>query len=237
MATGHHARFPHAHFPPSRGLTLVVAVAVAIALGARTADALDTLYTFVGDSNRDNFGIAVSGAGDVNGDNFDDLIVGAERDDNNGPESGSARVLSGADGSTLYTFDGDSADDAFGASVSGAGDVNGDDFADVIVGAPRDDNSGDDSGMARVFSGADGAILYTFDGGGAGDELGSSVAAAGDINGDDFDDVIVGAPQPVVAGGFARIFSGANGAVLRTLEGKFPETEVGSSVAGAGDVN
>ena len=92
-------------------------------------------FTFDGDSPGDKFGVSVSGAGDVNGDGFADLIVGAGRDDNNGTDSGSARVFSGLDGSVLYTFDGDSADDRFGVSVSGAGDVNGDGFADLIVGA------------------------------------------------------------------------------------------------------
>jgi len=109
------------------------------------------LYTFDGNSSADNFGVAVSGAGDVNGDGYDDLIVGAYLDDNNGMESGMARVFSGLDGSILYTFDGDSPGDVFGFSVSGAGDVNGDGFADLIVGAIFDDNNGLDSGSARVI--------------------------------------------------------------------------------------
>jgi hypothetical protein len=62
-------------------------------------------------------------------------------------------VFSGADGYALYTLDGDSAEDSFGTSVSGAGDVNADGFADLIVGAPGDDNNGTSSGSARVFSG------------------------------------------------------------------------------------
>jgi hypothetical protein len=97
----------------------------------------------------------------VNGDGHADLVVGANGDDNNGAESGSVRVYSGQDGSILYTVDGDSADDFFGDSVGGAGDVNGDGRADLIVGAPRDDNNGSDSGSARVFSGLNGSFLNT----------------------------------------------------------------------------
>ena len=110
------------------------------------------LYTFYGDNFLDEFGRSVSGAGDVNGDGFADLIVGAAFDDNNGFTSGSARVLSGFDGSVLYTFNGDNAGDLFGRSVSGAGDVNGDGFADLIVGAFGDDNNGTGSGNCTGFT-------------------------------------------------------------------------------------
>ena len=90
-----------------------------------------------GDAAGDAFGVSVGGAMDVNKDGHADLIVGAWSDGNNNREfSGSARVLSGKDGKILYTFNGDSAYDRFGVSVGGAGDVNRDGFADLIVGAP-----------------------------------------------------------------------------------------------------
>ncbi|MFT7619211.1 MAG: hypothetical protein ACI97A_002861 [Planctomycetota bacterium] len=198
------------------------------------------LYTFNGGNTDDQFGFSVSGAGDVNGDGFADLIVGANGDDNNGSSSGSARVFSGFDGSTLYTFNGDSAGDVFGASVSGAGDVNGDGFADLIVGAFGDDNNGADSGSARVFSGFDGSVLYAFDGNSGSDDFGFSVSGAGDVDGDGCDDVIVGARTDDNNGsssGSARVFSGFDGSILYTFDGDSSSDWFGVSVSGAGDVN
>lgn len=199
------------------------------------------LYSFVGDSVGDNFGSSVSGAGDVNNDGYADIIVGAYGDDNNGFSSGSARVFSGANGSILYTFSGDSASDEFGRSVSGAGDVNGDGYADVIVGAHQDDNNGSNSGSARVFSGVNGSILYTFNGDGADDRLGRSVSGAGDVNGDGYADIVVGAylddNNYKSDSGSARVFSGRNGVILYTFNGDSAGDYFGWSVSDADDVN
>ena len=196
------------------------------------------LYTFEGDEPTDKLGRSVSGAGDVNGDGFDDVIAGTVC---GGEYSGSARVFSGADGSILYDFDGDSSYDSFGISVSCAGDVNGDGFADVIVGAPA--NASVTSGYARVFSGADGSILYNFEGNGnqsfGRDLFGYSVSGAGDVNGDGFDDLIVGDGANKTngtAGGCAHVFSGADGSVIYTFEGNTNDS-FGISVSCAGDVN
>ncbi|MFT7619182.1 MAG: hypothetical protein ACI97A_002832, partial [Planctomycetota bacterium] len=197
-------------------------------------------FTFVGDSAGDEFGRSARGCGDVNGDGSDDIIVGAWQDDNNGADSGSARVFSGFDGSLLYTFNGDSADDNFGRSVSGAGDVNNDGRADLIVGAWHDDNNGADSGSARVFSGLDGSILFTFDGPGASSSFGQSVASAGDVNADGFDDVVVGGhldDSSSLNAGIARVFSGFDGSILYTFTGAASGDKAGRSVNGAGDVN
>jgi len=197
------------------------------------------LYTFNGDSASDWFGYSVSGVGDVNNDGYDDVIVGAHQDDNNGIASGSARVLSGINGSILYTFSGDSANDYFGYSVSGAGDVNNDGYHDVIAGAYQDDNNGSNSGSARVFSGLNGSILYTFNGDSANDNFGYSVSGAGDVNGDGYADLVVGAHKDDNTGadsGSARVLSGINGSILYTFNGVTSD-QLGWSVSGAGDVN
>ena len=181
------------------------------------------LYTFEGDTANELFGNSVSGAGDVNGDGTPDLIVGAS---GSFVSSNYARVFSGSDGSVLYNFDGDSGSIGFGFSVSGAGDVNGDGRADLIVG-------GNES--ARVLSGSDGSVLYNFDGEG---QFGFSVSGAGDVNGDGFADLIVGALLGDTLSGNASVFSGSDGSVLYTfINGDGFEDWFGISVSSAGDVN
>ena len=97
-------------FPIVRSFSLVL---------ASNAYGQTALYTFVEDSKYDQFGTAVSAAGDVNADGFADGIVGAPADDNNGTQSGSARVLSGRDGSVLYTLNGSTAHTAYGLRLVG----------------------------------------------------------------------------------------------------------------------
>ena len=198
------------------------------------------LYTFYGDSAGDLFGTSVAGAGDVNMDGYDDVVVGAHLDDDNGVNAGSVKVFSGIDGSVLYTFDGDATYDLFGVAVAGAGDVNQDGYADVVVGAHGDDDNGAESGSVRVLSGIDGSVLYTFYGDSAGDWFGRAVAGVGDVNQDGNDDVLVGAMMDDDKGvdtGSARVLSGADGSILFTLYGDPLGSNFGQTVAGIGDVN
>ncbi|MEM8600625.1 MAG: integrin alpha, partial [Bacteroidota bacterium] len=212
------------------------------------------LYTLVSpnEENGGNFGRSVSGAGDVNRDDVPDVIVGANFEDpGTSPElAGRAYIFSGATGTVLYTLISPTEEliGQFGFSVAGAGDVNGDQFADVIVGASEEDpgTSPDFAGRAHVFSGNGGGLLYTLSSPNeeAGSVFGRSVSGAGDVNGDGFDDVVVGArgEDPGAspdAAGRTYVFSGVDGVLLHTLASPNEEEfgNLGFSVSGAGDVN
>jgi len=217
-------------------LLLVMAALIAAASTALAGDHVLT-HTIDGDSSGDRLGHGVSGAGDVDADGHDDFIAGAYY--GNGSRPGYARVYSGKTGKILYTFKGTSNYDGFGVSVNAAGDVNADGYADVIVGAHQDDGGGTNAGLARVFSGKDGSVLFSFKGDGAGDRFGLTSNGAGDVNGDGYDDLIVGAYYTAngTSPGYAKIFSGKDGKVLYSLKGSSNKDYYGVYVSGAGDVN
>jgi tetratricopeptide (TPR) repeat protein len=123
-------------------------------------------------NEEDQLGTGVEGAGDTNRDGVPDVVASA-------PFHDVAYIYSGKDGHVLQTLKGEAAGDSFGRHLSGAGDVNHDGYADVIVGAPANKSGGEGAGRAYLFSGKDGSRLWTVTGG-AGESLGSTVAGWSD---------------------------------------------------------
>ncbi|TWT45184.1 FG-GAP repeat protein [Phycisphaerae bacterium RAS1] len=156
-----------------------------------TGMALPGLTLTAGSANA-NLGYSIADAGDVNGDGVADVIAGLPQVGTTG--AGSVRIYSGATGMLIRAIAGQASGDAFGYSVAGAGDVNGDGRADVLVGAPFHDTAGASAGRAYVYSATNGVRLHSWDGEAAGDRLGSGIASVGDLNGDGIPEHVVGAP-------------------------------------------
>lgn len=233
-------------------------------------------FAVQGEASLDFAGFAVAGAGDVDGDGLSDILVGAYGHDSAGDSAGRAYVVFGkadpvpvlltdvAVGQGGRAFDGAAAYDRAGFAVSGAGDVDGDGFADLVVGAPLSDAGSEDSGRAYVVFGgpdlasgalpqvADSPTGFTLAGVQGRDYAGTSVERAGDVDGDGLDDVLVGAPGANPDGGDSGrgyvVFGGpdvvsvslawiANGDGGFALDGEATEDYCGFSVAPAGDVN
>src|SRR5262249_26920496 len=143
-----------------------------------------------------------------------------------------------ADECILLRVCGDGPGDAFGDRLANVGDVAGEGVVDILAGLPGPYFAA--PGEARLYSGADGARLFSVSGVGAQDNLGYSVAGVGDVTGDGVGDFAIGAPgvpkkrKPMA--GAITIYSGATHEVVRTFKGK-PYDMVGTSVAGLGLVD
>jgi hypothetical protein len=215
---------------------------------------LDTtaVWTVYGGQTDAALGWSVAGAGDVNADGFADLIAGAFFHDGGLTDEGRASVwLGGPDGpstSPVWSAEGNQTGASFGWSVGPAGDVNGDGYADVIVGARFHTSAFLEEGRAFVFAGTPSGVgaspSWFLDGGEIKANLGWSVGTAGDVNADGYADVIVGAyraDEAWIDAGRVLVFAGSaaglGSAPLWTAGGGQQGAQLGWSVSGAGDVD
>lgn len=195
------------------------------------------------------FGRTVAGAGDINGDGYADIMIGNPNYTNSG-NGGEARIYygspAGLDTTNYVTLTEPSNGSLFGAAVSSATDLNGDHYADIVIGAPKYKVSNEVRGAAFVYYGAPTGLITTpkiLPGKSINASMGASVAGLGDTNGDGFDDLIVGAPTtntPAAEAGAAWVYYGSASGVDNSttfLKTDYAQTRFGTSVAAAGDVN
>ncbi len=214
-----------------------------------------TLFWSVeGDQGGAKFGESVNTAGDVNNDGHADIIVGAPRYDGAEGNEGAAFVYYGdasVDLDPAWSVVITQTKAQFGAAVSTAGDVNGDGYDDVIVGAPAYTVTAQFEGGAFIFhssaAGLSSSPDWQITGGQSNAHFGASVSTAGDVNGDGYADVLVGAPlystdkEHPAQEGAAFVFAGEEDGVRQTIywssDGGKAGTKFGASVSTAGDVN
>lgn len=182
------------------------------------------VHTWIGPHGNSRFGERIAALGDLDGDGFAECVIGAQFEN---PGTGAAHVISLGTSNTLYVLKGYEHSEVFARSVSGAPDTDGDGVDDILVGSDRFYTSGGYTGLARVFSGANGQEIQRFlpispDG-----RVGLAVAGLGDINGDGFGDYAVGGPDESVNGsasGSVYVLSGVLRGVLLTVESWVPGT-------------
>jgi len=232
---------------------------------------LNPSAAFFGKETAERIGYALGGAGDVNGDGFDDFLIGTFHNDARGMDAGAAYLFLGhtylrwglddSVASADARFLGQQTYDAAGYSVACNGDLNGDGFDDILIGAPAgNDKVAWMSGRVYIIFGENDSnwgnecVLFDsadaiYEGDGMQDLAGLSVAYVGDVNDDGYDDFLVGAPfkdAKYEDAGMAYLILGRSESWLQldyltyadaAFKYETGGAKVGYSVAGIGDVN
>jgi FG-GAP repeat protein len=178
-----------------------------------------TLHTIYGSNDDDSLGAALAWCDDLDGDGLEDLVVGVPGYDSTASDAGRVEIYSTATWTLLRSFDGVSDSGALGGALARLADMDGDGVAELLVGAPGEDNGAGMKGSVYVYSGASGTLLQKLTASGT-RSFGAAVADVGDVDGDGVNDIGAGAPNTIYPGphdrnaGAAFVFSGADGSLL-----------------------
>jgi hypothetical protein len=193
-----------------------------------------------GNSDGDHTGFAVALVGDLTGDGRSEYAIGSPGYDYGSfppiPNAGKVTVYNGLTHVVVYSRFGVFADYELGGSICGAGDTDGDGIREILYGAAA--YGSNDVGRAWLFEGPEGALVREYEGeGGTGEEFGTWVSKAGDIDKDGHEELAIGATEAGQnGGGYARIFDGESGELVTTLN--YPTgSGAGYAFDGGRDVN
>jgi hypothetical protein len=218
----------------------------------QTQSTLLPAWTSDGVDNGVDYGISVASAGDINGDGYADIVIGAQKYLVGGQRCGSAFVYLGGPGglpnsahSQLMNADPGT---YFGNAVSGAGDVNGDGYADVLIGASHYHLNSGYEGAVYLYTGSAEGIsaqpAWTMVGPMGDAQFGYAVSSAGDVNGDGYDDILIGARNYSMKSsneGAAFLYlgnpSGPQNTAVWQISGGQTGALLGHALAGLGDIN
>lgn len=195
------------------GYSLGLALIATLGACPAAAQEITLLFGRMDGGELGEFGYQVRGVGDLNGDNVPDLAAGAPFDSQRGLNAGRAFVWFGGSeltGAPDLILDDCNGQDFFGFAVAGVGDVDGDGFDDLAVGAPGADRSGGVRGVVHLYRGGSSmneTVDHELVGEIGGDRFGWSIASAGDMDRDGTDDFVVGAPYNNLPGlGVGRVY-------------------------------